>query len=54
VSRVIRNLLYETQAADPFSIGSSLALLIAMAFVAGMLPAYRASNSDATRVLHEQ
>jgi ABC-type antimicrobial peptide transport system permease subunit len=53
-TRVIRSLLYETQAADPLAILASIALLIGAALVAGLLPAYRASNSDPIRALHEQ
>jgi predicted permease len=53
-TRVIRSLLYETQAADPIAISASIALLIVVALVAGLLPAYRGSNSDPMRVLREQ
>jgi hypothetical protein len=53
-TRVIRSLLYETQAADPIAILASIALLIVAALVAGLLPAYRASNSDPMRALREQ
>jgi len=53
-TRVIRSLLYETQVADPLAISASIALLMGVALVAALLPAYRASNSDPMRVLHEQ
>jgi len=53
-TRVIRTLLYETQAADPLAISASIALLIGAALVAGLLPAYRASNSDPMQALREQ
>jgi predicted permease len=53
-TRVIRSLLYETQAADPIAISASIGLLIGVALIAGLLPAYRASSSDPIRVLHEQ
>jgi ABC-type antimicrobial peptide transport system permease subunit len=53
-TRVIRSLLYETQAADPLAISASIALLIGGSLVAGLLPAYRASNSDPLRALREQ
>ena len=53
-TRVIRSLLYETQAADPLAISASIALLIAAALLAGLLPAYRASNSDPMQALREQ
>jgi ABC-type lipoprotein release transport system permease subunit len=47
-------LLYETQTADPFAIATSTALLLLTALVAGLLPAYRASNADPIRALREQ
>jgi predicted permease len=53
-TRIIRSLLYETKAADPLAISASIALLIGAALVAGLLPAYRASNSDPMRALREQ
>jgi predicted permease len=53
-TRAIRSLLYETQAADPLAISGSTVLLIVAALVAGLLPAYRASNSDPMQALREQ
>jgi putative ABC transport system permease protein len=53
-TRAIRSLLYETQAADPLAISVSMALLMGAALVAGLLPAYRASNSDPMWALREQ
>jgi predicted permease len=53
-TRIIRSLLYETQAADPLAISGSIVLLIVAALVAGLLPAYRASNSDPMQALREQ
>jgi hypothetical protein len=53
-TRAIRSLLYETQTADPFAISASIGLLVMAAIVAGLVPAYRASNADPIRALREQ
>lgn len=53
-TRAIHSMLYETQAADPFAIATSIGLLVLAALVAGLLPAYRASNADPMRALREQ
>jgi predicted permease len=52
-TRWIRSLLYETTAADPAAIVFSVGLLLLVASVAAFIPAYRASNTDPMRALHQ-
>jgi ABC-type antimicrobial peptide transport system permease subunit len=52
--RWVRSLLYETQTADPLAIAGSLALLIAAAALAAILPARKAARIDPMRVLRMQ
>ncbi|HWO39462.1 MAG TPA: FtsX-like permease family protein, partial [Candidatus Acidoferrum sp.] len=52
-TRWIRSLLYETTAADPAAIAFSVGLLLLVASVAAFIPAYRASNTDPMRALHQ-
>jgi predicted permease len=53
-TRSIRSLLYQTQTADPVAIGGSLALLIAAAALAAVLPARRAARVDPIEVLRNE
>ena len=50
-TRWVRSLLYETSAADPWTIGLSLAVLAAAALLAALLPAREALSIDPMRVL---
>jgi predicted permease len=50
-TRWVRSLLYETSPADPWAIGSSMAVLIAAGLVASLLPARDATSVDPMRVL---
>ena len=52
--RWVRSLLYETPTADPLAIAGSLALLIAAAALAAILPARKAARIDPMRVLRMQ
>jgi predicted permease len=53
-SRWIHSLLYETSAADPVAIAGSLALLLAAALGAALLPARRAAQTDPMAVLRNE
>jgi predicted permease len=53
-SRWVHSLLYETSAADPVAIAGSLALLVAAALVAALLPARRAAQTDPMAVLRNE
>jgi predicted permease len=54
VTRWIRSLLYQTQTADPIAIAGSLALLLAVAALAAIVPARRAARTDPMEVLRNQ
>jgi len=47
----VRSLLYETSPADPWAIGSSIAVLIGATFLVSLLPARHATSVDPMRVL---
>jgi ABC-type lipoprotein release transport system permease subunit len=49
--QVVRSLLYETSAADPLSIGTTLGLLFV---TAAFIPAYRASRVDPMKALRQE
>jgi putative ABC transport system permease protein len=49
--RWVRSLLYETSAVDPWAIGLSMAILVAAALLASLLPARNAAFVDPMRVL---
>jgi len=53
-ARWVRSLLYQTQPLDPVAIGGSLALLIAAAALAAILPALRAARIDPIEVLRNE
>ena len=53
-TRWVRSLLYQTPTADPVAIGGSLALLIAAAALAAILPARRAARVDPIEVLRNE
>lgn len=50
-TRWVRSLLYETSTVDPWAIGLSLAVLLAAALLASLLPARDAASVDPVRVL---
>lgn len=50
-TRWVRSLLYETSAVDPWTISLSVAVLVAAAMVASLLPARNAMSIDPMRVL---
>lgn len=52
--RWVHSLLYETSAADPVAIAGSLALLLAAAIAAALLPARRAAQTDPMAVLRNE
>jgi putative ABC transport system permease protein len=49
--RVVASRLYEVRASDPAILGGATVLVILIALLATMIPAYRASRIDASRVL---
>ena len=53
-TRWVRSLLYETQLIDPIAITASLALLIAAAALAAILPARRAAHVNPVEVLRNE
>jgi predicted permease len=53
VAHTMKSLLYETASNDPLALGGSLALLLAAATVASLLPARRAAETDPMTVLRE-
>jgi predicted permease len=53
-SRWVHSLLYETSTADPIAIAGSLALLVAAALGAALLPARRAAQTDPMAVLRNE
>jgi predicted permease len=53
-TRWVHSLLYETSAADPVAIAGSLALLLAAALAAALLPARRAAQTDPMAVLRNE
>jgi len=53
-SRLVHSLLYETSAADPAAIAAGIGLLLAAAFLAALLPARRAAQTDPMHVLRNE
>jgi ABC-type antimicrobial peptide transport system permease subunit len=54
LGRLARSLLFELEGHDPAVLAVSAALLTAIAFGAGYLPALRASRIDPMRALHHE
>jgi ABC-type antimicrobial peptide transport system permease subunit len=52
--RIVSSRLYEVRAADPVILGIATMLVVAMALVATVIPAYRASRLDPARVLRPE
>jgi predicted permease len=53
-TRWVESLLYQTSAADPISIAASIALLLAAALLAALIPARRAADTDPMQVLRNE
>jgi ABC-type antimicrobial peptide transport system permease subunit len=53
-TRWVRSMLYETQPADPLAITLSIALLLAVAAFAAIIPARRAASIDPMRALRTE
>ena len=49
--RLVSSWLYEVQASDPMILGAATTLVVGIALVATMIPAYRAARLDPARVL---
>jgi ABC-type antimicrobial peptide transport system permease subunit len=52
--RWVRSLLYQTPVMDPVAIGGSVALLLAAAAIAAIVPAQRAAGIDPMRALRTE
>lgn len=52
--RVIASRLYDVRASDPLILGGATAMVVVIALVATLIPAYRASRIDASRVLRPE
>jgi macrolide transport system ATP-binding/permease protein len=52
--RWVRSLLYQTPGMDPLAIGGSVALLLAAAAMAAIIPARRAASCDPMRALRTE
>jgi len=52
--RLIKSMLYQTEALDPTVFGAVAMLLLAVAFLACMLPAWRASRLDPMQALRTE
>ena len=52
--RLVSNWLYEVQASDPMILGVATTLVVGIALVATMIPAYRAARLDPSRVLRPE
>jgi ABC-type lipoprotein release transport system permease subunit len=53
-TRWLRSFLFGVHEADPFAIGSAVLLILALALLAGYLPARRAAGIDPTRALRHE
>jgi predicted permease len=49
--RLVSTWLYEVQASDPAILGGAVALVVAIALIATVIPSYRAAQIDSARVL---
>jgi putative ABC transport system permease protein len=52
--RVVSSWLYEVQASDPLILGAATALVVGIALLATVIPAYRAARLDPARVLRTE
>jgi hypothetical protein len=52
--RVVSSRLYHVQASDPVILGAAVVLVVTIAILATMIPAFRASRLDAARVLRPE
>jgi ABC-type antimicrobial peptide transport system permease subunit len=53
-SRLVASMLFGVRAADPVTLGSMALILIAVAALSGLVPALRASRTDALTVLRAE
>ena len=51
LGRLVSSRLYEVRASDPWILGSAAAVVISIALLATIVPAYRAARLDPSRVL---
>jgi putative ABC transport system permease protein len=51
--RIVSSWLYEVQASDPMILGAATAVVVGIALMATMIPAYRAARLDPARVLRQ-
>ena len=51
--RFLQGQLFEVSARDPIALGSVVTLMLAVAMLAGMIPAARAARIDPSKALHE-
>ena len=49
--RIVSSRLYEVRASDPIVLGAAAALVVGIALLATVIPAYRAARLDPARVL---
>ena len=49
--RIVSSRLYEVRASDPMILGAATALVVGIALLATVIPAYRAARLDPARVL---
>jgi putative ABC transport system permease protein len=52
--RLVSNWLFEVRASDPFILGAATLLVIVIAIVATVIPAYRAAQLEPARVLRPE
>ena len=52
--RVVSNNIYSVRASDPLILGAAIVIVLAIAMVATMIPAYRASRLDPARALRSE
>ena len=54
LERVLKSLLYGVSASDPFTFVAVSVLIAVAAFVASLMPAYRAARIDPLKALREE